>query len=325
VIKAEDQALRHALDDFALASGYLIVVSVDADGRVLDFNKGFEASVRPAGDPRGRPLSDFVATHSGVALEVVPGLPDAAPIPYPLRTWGGHDLLLHAYPLPPGGALLIGSAISPDDAQGIQRMARLTTEMGNLVRELRRANQRIQEIANHDGLTGLANRRYFFERLEPAIKHAQRHARPLSVLMADLDRFKQVNDRFGHAGGDKVLCAFATLLNEGARAADLPARLGGEEFAVMLPDTDQRQAWQMAERLRAAMAALRPLGPEHRFTVSIGLGMLQAEDDADAIVASADDALYKAKEAGRDRVEVGRLIDLPFDRLTGRPSSDILG
>lgn len=306
MLAADDDDLRLALNDFALVSGYLIVVLIDTAGRVLDFNKGFEGSVRPAGDPRGRPLSDFVMGHAGQALEIVSGLPGGAPVPYPLRAWGGQDLLLHAYPAAGDRILLIGSLTSPDDAQGIQRMSRLTTEMGNLVRELRRANQRVQEIANHDGLTGLPNRRYFFERLDTVLKHACRHQRPLSVLMADLDHFKQVNDRFGHAGGDTVLCGFAALLKDGARAADLPGRLGGEEFAMMLPDTDREQAQRVAERLRAAMAERRPLGPEHRFTVSIGVGLLQAEDDADDLLARADRALYAAKAAGRNRVQVDR-------------------
>lgn len=302
MLSRESADLQHALDDFALNSGYLIVVRLDANGIVLGFNRGFESSVRPAGDPRGRPFSDFVSTPEGHPPDIEPGLPKGAPVPYPLRAWGGQDLLLHAYPAADAQALLIGSPTSADDTQGIQRMSRLTTEMGNLVRELRRANQRIQEIANHDGLTGLANRRHFLEHLRIALRHAQRHDRPLSVLMADLDRFKEVNDKFGHAGGDAVLASFASLLKQDARASDLAGRLGGEEFAIMLPETNGDQAFDVAERLRTKMVAQYPLGPQHRFTVSIGIAVLRKEDSLDDLLERADQALYAAKGAGRNRV-----------------------
>jgi diguanylate cyclase (GGDEF)-like protein len=212
--------------------------------------------------------------------------------------------MLHAYPCPNQQVLLMGTTVGEDDSQTVQRMSRLTTEMANLVRELRRANRRIQEIANHDGLTGLPNRRYFMERLEAALQHAHRHARPLSVLIADLDHFKRINDRFGHAAGDAVLRAFAALLQNEARASDLPGRLGGEEFALMLPDTDTAQAMSVGERVRARLMALRPAELDHVVTVSIGLATLQSHDNSDTLLARADQALYDAKDRGRNRVMI---------------------
>jgi len=314
---AQTDAFLRAVQDFALVSGHLIVVLVDASARVLDYNKGFEIIVGPAGDARGQPFSSFCSSESQ-QLELVPGFGNGAPVPYLLHTWSGHEILLHAYPHADDQVLFIGAATHPDESQAIQRMSRLTTEMGNLVRELRRANQRTQALANRDDLTGLANRRYFFDRLETTLAHALRHRRPLSLMMVDLDHFKQVNDRFGHADGDTVLRAFAQLLREDARAADLPARIGGEEFAMMLPDTDAQQAVHVAERLRQQTAALRPLAPEYSVTVSIGLAVSQADDQADALLRRADRALYAAKDGGRNRVVAA---DVPSAADQPEPSS----
>jgi PAS domain-containing protein len=145
MLNLENADLRDALDDFTLRSGYLIVARLDADGIVLGFNRGFESAVRPAGDPRGRPFSDFVSTAEGRAPDIEPGLPGGSPVPYPLCAWSGKHLLLHAYPSADGHTVLVGSITSLGDDQEIQRMSRLTTEMTNLMRELRRANQRISE------------------------------------------------------------------------------------------------------------------------------------------------------------------------------------
>ncbi|MEA3640495.1 MAG: GGDEF domain-containing protein [Lamprobacter sp.] len=302
MLGADSDAFRQALDDFALVSGYLIVAIVDRSGIVRDINKGFEIGVRPAGDPRGQPLASFLTTASEQPLDVLPGLPGGAPLPYCLRTWDGKDLLVNAYPLADELVLLIGAVTSPDESQTVQRMSRLTTEMGNLVRSLRRANQRIQCLADQDGLTQLANRRYFMERLGVELAHALRHGRPVCLLMLDLDHFKRINDRFGHAGGDTVLRGFAELLRARARASDLAARLGGEEFVLMLRDANPEDALEAAERIRCDAASLRLLGRENLLTVSIGVAVQQIGDEPDAILMRADEALYAAKHAGRNQV-----------------------
>jgi diguanylate cyclase (GGDEF)-like protein len=307
MISSESTLFQRALNDFALESGSVIVVLLDQSGMVLDYNKGFESVVRPVGDPRNRPLMTFLSNVSPNPSDILAGLPEGAPIPYQLQAWGGQHLLLHAYPCPDEQVLLIGTSVGEDDSQTAQRMSRLTTEMANLVRELRRANRRIQEIANRDGLTELPNRRYFMERLDGALKHAQRHARPLSVLIADLDHFKRINDRFGHAAGDAVLREFASLLQTEARAGDLPGRLGGEEFALILPDTTTAQAVQVGERIRTRLLALRPGEIDHVVTVSIGVSTLHGHDTSDALLARADKALYDAKDSGRNRVMTQRV------------------
>ena len=160
--------------------------------------------------------------------------------------------------------------------------------------------------AAHDSLTGLPNRRAATQRLEAERKRAMRLGEPLSVLMLDLDRFKQVNDRWGHASGDRVLVAVAEVLRDELRGIDSPSRHGGEEFLAILPNTDAAQAMITAERIRKRIAGLRIDVPAPKATavisttISIGVAMLAQDEMVAGLVARADAALYAAKNAGRN-------------------------
>jgi len=163
--------------------------------------------------------------------------------------------------------------------------------------------------ASHDPLTALANRRSAVRRLEAERAHTLRHGEPLSVLMIDLDHFKRVNDRWGHAGGDLVLVATAQVLRDELRGADLGARYGGEEFLAILPSTAPAQAMEVAERIRERIARLAVAVPgatatataTASITASIGIATLESDESATALVARADAALYRAKAEGRNR------------------------
>ena len=170
--------------------------------------------------------------------------------------------------------------------------------------ELIEANR---HLALHDGLTGLKNRRSFDEDLERAVSQATRGSQPLSLLMIDLDRFKRLNDTYGHAVGDLALQAAADEIKAQMRGGDLAARYGGEEFAVILPDTDGPAAFRMAERVRKALSGrvIRFGGEQIRITASCGvsatdLGYVTPE----SLIQSADEALYASKETGRDRTSL---------------------
>lgn len=157
--------------------------------------------------------------------------------------------------------------------------------------------------ATHDPLTGLHNRRAAESRLESDHAHALRSGEPLSVLMLDLDHFKRINDRWGHAAGDRVLVAVADVLREQLRGADLGARFGGEEFLAILPATTSAEAVAAAERIRARVAKLAldaDDGPM-RITASIGVATLAFGESTTQLLARADTAMYRAKDAGRDR------------------------
>ncbi|MGB5064906.1 MAG: diguanylate cyclase, partial [Candidatus Competibacter sp.] len=167
--------------------------------------------------------------------------------------------------------------------------------------------QELRRLATTDPLTGLANRRHFLVQVEHELERFQRYAKPAALLMLDLDHFKQVNDHHGHASGDWVLQHFAAVAQQTLRKVDLIGRLGGEEFAALLPSTDEEGALLLAERLRECLATSPATGDagEIFFTVSIGLASFAATDrTANMILARADRALYRAKEAGRNRVEV---------------------
>ncbi len=169
----------------------------------------------------------------------------------------------------------------------------------------------IEQLAGEDALTGLANRRQFMAAGKQLLERVHRYGRPASLLVIDLDHFKSINDRYGHAAGDVALQATARLLRERQRGADLAARLGGEEFAMLLPETDLDGAAALAERLRAACEALRLEVPGGALTgmhvtMSIGAASCGVDDKSlDDVLRRTDAALYRAKHGGRNRVELG--------------------
>lgn len=174
-------------------------------------------------------------------------------------------------------------------------------------RRVREAAERLHRSAVTDELTGLANRRWFLKALDTEVARAERSGSPLSVAVLDLDRFKAINDRHGHAGGDAVLRGFAEIASAAMRAGDLVARLGGEEFAVLMPDTDPGQAAHACERLRAAIAEAQfrdPEGTPISATVSGGIALLVPGEARDRLVTRADAALYRAKEEGRNQLRM---------------------
>lgn len=185
----------------------------------------------------------------------------------------------------------------------------LNDELAEMQRELARANRRLHQreaelynLARRDALTGLANRLQLNERLPQEIARSRRHARPLGVIIVDLDHFKRINDTFGHEVGDEVLELCAGLLQTNARGQDLSARLGGEEFVLLVPDTDLDGAVRLAERLRAQLAARHVARIGGTLTASFGVAALCPGDDGPALLRRADQALYEAKMSGRDRV-----------------------
>lgn len=176
------------------------------------------------------------------------------------------------------------------------------------ISERKRVEAELIHLATTDVLTGVANRRHFMEELETELSRTKRSGRMSALLMADIDHFKNINDTYGHAAGDTVLRHFAELAVMHLRRADHFGRLGGEEFAFLLPETDIAGAWQFADRFRRIVAETpvqSSQGPIS-FTVSIGVAKFEADDSAtDSILARADAALYQAKRSGRNCVADG--------------------
>jgi diguanylate cyclase (GGDEF)-like protein len=192
-------------------------------------------------------------------------------------------------------------------AQSEQFITRLEAEQSR--RDAERHRQRARDMeadARRDPLTGLGNRRDLALRLPTLLAEAQRTQHPLALVMLDLDHFKQVNDRFGHGVGDQVLVAVARLLTDSLRASDLVARTGGEEFLAVLPDAPPGRAREVCERIRGRVAAHDWSAVAPGLTLSISAGLCAAPPyDETVLTARADAALYRAKAAGRNRVETG--------------------
>jgi diguanylate cyclase (GGDEF)-like protein len=169
----------------------------------------------------------------------------------------------------------------------------------------------VKHLAVTDGLTGLFNRRHYFSLAVRELALARRRMSPLSAVMVDIDHFKQINDRFGHPVGDRVIAAVAGRLAAGVRTTDLLARYGGEEFALMLPDTGEEGAMTLAERLRAAVGE-PPIDTDAgplTVTISVGVAYLDPEDrSVEDLLGRADTGLYQAKHDGRDQVALARPV-----------------
>ena len=175
------------------------------------------------------------------------------------------------------------------------------------VSEKRSATEEMLRASFNDHLTGIANRRYFFDAAELEIKRWHRSPRSLSLLAIDADYFKKINDTFGHPAGDLVLRHLAQMLVQAVRNIDIVARIGGEEFAILLPGTDLQLAGEVAERILQSISSQVVLidGREIRYTVSIGVcGMDASLHNATDLLKAADEALYVAKNTGRNRVSI---------------------
>ncbi|HEY0846364.1 MAG TPA: diguanylate cyclase [Noviherbaspirillum sp.] len=185
------------------------------------------------------------------------------------------------------------------------------------ITERKELEWKLAEEAHTDALTGCANRRYFFDAARQELSRVRRYGRPMSVLMLDLDHFKSVNDEHGHQVGDRVLQTLVQVCRATLREVDIVGRLGGEEFAILLPETAAAEAMEAGERVRRAVAAadiaLENQPPLH-ITTSVGVATLMPDmADIDTLLARADEALYAAKRAGRNRA-------VRADMLTGAPS-----
>jgi diguanylate cyclase (GGDEF)-like protein len=171
--------------------------------------------------------------------------------------------------------------------------------------ELRENEKRYRELSITDSLTKLYNSRHFFKQLKQEVERAERYHQPLSLILLDIDNFKGYNDTYGHMEGDRVLAALAEVIRKNLRSSDPGFRYGGEEFTVLLPQTDRESAFSAAERLRESFAdtVLSPLpGVDVHMTVSIGAGQFLPGENEDAFVKRVDAGMYKAKQSGKNRV-----------------------
>ncbi len=288
------------------------VVLADERGRLIDANRAAQQilGVSPSAQV-GKPVSEVLPAR---LAELMAGPPRRESCELGLA-FGSEQ---HTYdavvsPLASHGGTVQGRLLVLRD---VTERKRTEQALAATEAELRQSNQELERLASTDPLTLLANRRQFFVRLEAEIKRAHRRGESLALVMLDLDHFKGVNDAHGHAVGDQVLKAVGVLLSSCVREWDMAARLGGEEFALILPTTDRGGAREVAERVRARILELRcrtDEGVEVTISASCGGAILSATvTTGDQLLAAADDALYNAKARGRDRVSMDdTLVGLP--------------
>jgi diguanylate cyclase (GGDEF)-like protein/PAS domain S-box-containing protein len=283
-------AILTDISDYAL-------ISLDRTGHVTDWNAGIgRVTGFDAAAVVGQPFSVFYPADTITVERIEDRLREADD-----NGWSLDD----GWRLRADGSRFWGSglvAVLPDcnDKRG--------TTYCLIIRDIsdqREVGERQRRETSCDFLTGIANRRAFFEAAEVEIRRWQRAPRPLSIIVFDADLFKTVNDNYGHAAGDAVLRDFALVLTSAFRPIDLVARIGGEEFAVLMPSTGPAEALAAAERVRT-MVANRPVvvdGHAIAYTVSGGVASMDADlNELDALMKEADLALYRAKHAGRNRV-----------------------
>lgn len=194
----------------------------------------------------------------------------------------------------------------PFDAEELVARVKVHLKLKKLQDDLKRTNELLLELSNTDYLTGLFNRRYVMDALDREVQRSIRKTGCLSVILLDIDYFKQVNDTYGHLQGDIVLQKVAQQLQKELRTYDIASRYGGEEFIAVLPDASLQEASQVAERIRASIQAVRFSGALSRLSLTVSIGVAFFSNDrcptVDAFIKLADDALYRAKSSGRNRI-----------------------
>jgi diguanylate cyclase (GGDEF)-like protein len=254
---------------------------------------GSEPATTVSGPPDGKtPRSIEIEYHYGPAADAGDaGGAIRAAFAVPLASEGEQLGYLSAYTR--GGPASFGEEVPV----GLEELA---LRAGPAIENARRFKE-ARQLADLDALTGLHNRRYFHETLAREVARAQRYNRNLALVVFDLDDFKAINDRIGHLAGDAVLAEAADRVREVVRSADVACRVGGDEFAVILPESTLGDADQLYRRLERAVSA-RPVAQVGRLHLSAGVTELRAEDNATTLFERADEALYRAKGAGKGTV-----------------------
>ncbi len=270
----------------------------------IDAVKGLRIPV-PGENPHSKALEHG---HPFVVNDVAEDFPQYSNISgTEIRGWLGVPLIVH------GETLGLLAMDSTQPGFFTPKHIRLSTALGDHVAVAlynARLFEQTKELAMTDSLTGVATRRSFFHQAERALELARRTENPVSVLMADLDHFKKINDRHGHPAGDEMLRKVADAAQAVLRRSEIIGRYGGEEFAVVLPDTDEPNAMIIAERIRIRVADIMIPGEEKSLSVSIGVTTRDPAEitSIDAILEEADTALFEAKRLGRNRVEKYRAV-----------------
>jgi diguanylate cyclase (GGDEF)-like protein len=292
-----DEVLRRTLDATGAIEGVnAVVVSVAVEGKEpLVTSSGLGAG-EPAdtvsGPPDGStPRSIAVSYHYGSSVENGFDEPIRAALAVPLTCEGERLGYLSAYSR---------SGADAFDATSVTELEELALRAGPAIDNARRFRE-ARQLADLDALTGLHNRRYFHETLAREVARAHRYNRSLALVVFDLDDFKAINDRIGHLAGDTVLAEASDRVRDVVRSADVACRVGGDEFAVILPESSVKDADLLCRRLEYAVSE-RPVGQAGRLHLSAGVTELQPEDDAVSFFERADEALYRAKGAGKGTV-----------------------
>lgn len=237
-------------------------------------------------------------------LGMLKSRPEVADTPVIILT-GNEDRELKIKGLEQGACDFLTKPFDPEEL--VARM-KVHLKIKHLQDDLKRTNELLLELSNTDHLTGLFNRRYLIEVLDKELQRARRKDGLVSLIMLDLDHFKRVNDTYGHLQGDVVLQKVALQMQKELRNYDVAARYGGEEFVAVLPDTNLKEAFMVADRIRLSIQGMHLAGAMagERVTASLGLAVFPSPhyDEIDGLLRSADEALYQAKERGRNQVVV---------------------
>ena len=286
------------------------VVVCDAQLRVTWCNNEFLRIGNLDKMPIGTNINEFLSSDGQLSLQNMDSNPDRNLVlgfSFKGNTSAHNCIVLKRH----GQLMIVAQDTVQPDLGTMADMGKINNEMATLTRELsekktalENAYAKISELISTDYLTGLASRKYIHESFVKAVSFAKRTATPLTIIMADLDYFKQVNDTFGHLAGDKVLVAVARLIHKIARNEDLAGRFGGEEFIMILVGTDQAGGKVFAERLRQKTEQMKVPGVKAKITMSLGVTEFLPDDTTDAAIKRADEAMYMAKRAGRNQVVV---------------------
>jgi diguanylate cyclase (GGDEF)-like protein len=291
-----EEVMRRVLDAAAAvagADGALINVD-DGNGEPLVASVGLspeEVEEHALGQsPRGRRIHSMLITYGSEPERANEAARIAVGLAVPIRTQFETLGLLSIF------ARGESTTFSESQLGALEDLAGRAAPALNNARRFREARQ----LADIDDLTGLHNRRYFYETLAREVARAQRYRRRLGLLVFDLDDFKAINDRIGHLAGDAVLTEVALHIRGVVRSADIACRIGGDEFAVILPESGLEEADQLYRRLQAELLA-REIVHAGRLPISAGVAELRAQDDTVSFFQRADEALYRAKGAGKGR------------------------